>query len=168
MGLNVHDFIGREPSGGSFNSLTLNEQGLPHNPLINAGAIMACTFLKSGKHASDRLNALLSLWKKVVGNDNLGFDNCVCLSEKRKGYRNQCLSLMMHETGVYENGKDMNKVRDFKNADAADALDLYGTCLAPSELSLRILLHCCSALRNIILITLIISISQLGTFMHAV
>ena len=31
---NVHNYVGKEPSGRNFNELCLNEDGLPHNPGI--------------------------------------------------------------------------------------------------------------------------------------
>ncbi|XP_052237683.1 uncharacterized protein LOC127848996 [Dreissena polymorpha] len=52
----VHEFVGQEPSGVTFNSLSLDYRNKPHNPMINAGAIAICSLLKQGVNLADRFD----------------------------------------------------------------------------------------------------------------
>jgi glutaminase len=41
----LHKYVGEEPSGLPFNEPVFDKLGRPHNPMVNAGAIMVCTLL---------------------------------------------------------------------------------------------------------------------------
>ena len=58
----VHTHVGLEPSGVSFNAVSLNPKGLPHNPLINSGAIMVCSLIKPEYEESDRFSYVTKFW----------------------------------------------------------------------------------------------------------
>ena len=71
----VHNFVGKEPSGRNFNELCLNHEGLPHNPLINSGAIMTTSLLFPELSQSERFEKVFSYWKDLVCNCYLSFNN---------------------------------------------------------------------------------------------
>jgi len=109
----VHKYVGAEPSGKTFNELTLNSKGLPHNPMINAGAIMCGALIKSGCDSADRFDYVISKWREFAGNMKIGFDNAVYLSERQTADRNFALGYFMREKGAFPPDVDLLDVLDF-------------------------------------------------------
>ena len=109
----VHNHIGREPSGRGFNELTLNKDGLPHNPMINAGAIMSCSLIRPDLNISDRFDYVLDIWKRLAGGSHVGFNNSIYLSEKQTADRNFALAYFMRESNSFPENTNMLEVLDF-------------------------------------------------------
>ena len=99
----VHEHVGYEPSGRAFNEFVLNRDGLPHNPLINAGAIMVSSLIKPDCEPAERFESIQKFFQKMGGRGSgCGFDNSVYLSEKRHADRNISLAYYMRENGAFE------------------------------------------------------------------
>lgn len=110
----VHQHIGKEPSGHGFNVLKLNPQNLPHNPLINAGAIMACALLKPEFDSADRIDYVMDVWKALSGGTaSPRFNNAVYLSEKNTADRNFALGHFMREKKAFPEGINLYEVLEF-------------------------------------------------------
>jgi len=102
LGINeVHQHVGREPSGKAFNAFTLTETGLPYNPMINSGAIAVCNLIGQNATAADRFELLQTNFNDIVrgppslGLDRVGFDNAVYMSERDTGFNNYALAHFM-------------------------------------------------------------------------
>jgi glutaminase len=108
----VHRHVGREPSGRGFNELTLNKEGLPHNPLINSGAIMTCSLLRAQATPADRFDHVLGTWARLTGGP-VGFNNPVYLSERQTADRNFALGYFMREKQAFPPGTDLLGVLEF-------------------------------------------------------
>ena len=125
----VHNFIGKEPSGRNFNELCLNEDGLPHNPLINSGAIMATSLIKKEYDQATRFDYAFDYWKRLISNNFYSFNNSVYLSEKDTADRNYCLGYMMQEQKTFECGKNKSISetinRKWDGNDLVKNLELY-------------------------------------------
>lgn len=99
----VHDHVGFEPSGVKFNAFVMNNEGLPHNPLINSGAIMTASLIEPRKEPSHRFRTIQQFICKLsgMGDSAVGFDNTVFLSEKVHADRNISLAYYMRENKAF-------------------------------------------------------------------
>ena len=109
----VHEYVGREPSGEEFNALKLNKNHKPHNPLINSGAIMMCSMIGKDKDSSERFDNTINTWQRLCGNQKVGFNNSVCLSEKSHADRNRALAYFMNENKGFPEGTNLLDILDF-------------------------------------------------------
>ncbi|MEO1258872.1 MAG: glutaminase A [Bacteroidota bacterium] len=109
----VHQHVGKEPSGQRFNELTLNEDGLPHNPLINAGAIMCSSLIGMDQHVSERYENYQRSWIQLNGGAIPTFSNTVYLSEKSTADRNFALAYFMREKNAFPPNINLHESLDF-------------------------------------------------------
>ncbi|MDJ0945736.1 MAG: glutaminase A [Kiloniellales bacterium] len=129
----VHAYIGHEPSGACFNELTLDKQNRPHNPMINAGAIMSSALISlrekrrlAGQGGLDargwagaRFDAVMACWQALCGGEKPRFSTPVYLSERQTADRNFALAYFMREKDAFP-----------EDAELQDVLDFYFQCCA--------------------------------------
>ena len=108
----VHRCVGTEPSGQRFNEMVLKDapepkqpsRRIPHNPMINAGAMMMCSMLSPKLTREERLEKVLDTWRALTagaGPDPVGYDDATYQSESATADRNWCLAYMMKESGAF-------------------------------------------------------------------
>lgn len=103
--------IGVEPSGEGFNKISVDQvTNVPKNPMINAGAIVACSLIP-GKTVADRFALIRGFFSACAGR-NLDFDDAVYASERASGSRNRGIAYLLESFGAL-------------GSDPDDALDLY-------------------------------------------
>ena len=97
----VHSHVGYEPTGVSFNKNVLNKNGLPHNPMVNAGAMMITYLLHENELPSDRFNKVKTMFESISGGTKVRFNTPVFLSEKEHADNNYALAYSMRGAGSY-------------------------------------------------------------------
>lgn len=112
IGDKVLERVDVEPSGDPFNSLTQleYENGIPRNPLINAGALVVCDILLT--ELENPKEDFLAFVRKIAQNQNINYSSVVARSEEKSGFRNAALVNYMKSFGNIHNKVD-------------DVLDLY-------------------------------------------
>lgn len=115
----THNHVGFEPSGVAFNAFVMNREGLPHNPLINSGAMMTCALIAANREPSARFDMLQKFICRLsgFGGHAIGYDNSVYLSEKVHADRNISLAYYMRENKAFPGEPTQSELMDH--------LDLY-------------------------------------------
>uniref|UniRef100_A0AAR2LZR4 glutaminase n=1 Tax=Pygocentrus nattereri TaxID=42514 RepID=A0AAR2LZR4_PYGNA len=96
----VHRFIGKEPSGLRFNKLFLNDEDKPHNPMVNAGAIVCTSLIKVSIRLVSVFIYVMNFLKNMAGNEYVGFSNATFQSERESGDRNFAIGYYLKEKKV--------------------------------------------------------------------
>lgn len=100
-----------EPSGDPFNHLSLLEleNGIPRNPLINAGAIVVADVLVS--KLKNPKEEFLQYVRNVANDSSIRYDEDVAKSEKQTGFKNYAAAYLIKSYGNLEN--EVEDVLDF-------------------------------------------------------
>lgn len=113
----VHSYVGQEPSGRNFNELILDHNKKPHNPMINAGAILVCALLKTlvrpEMTLAEKFDFTMNYFERLAGHEDLGFNNAVFLSEREAADRNYALGFYMREHKCYPEKTSFRESMDF-------------------------------------------------------
>ncbi|XP_056098441.1 glutaminase 2b isoform X2 [Rhinichthys klamathensis goyatoka] len=109
----VHHYVGKEPSGFKFNKLSLDEDDKPHNPMVNAGAIVISSLIKPGVNKAEKFDYVMEFVKKMTGREYVGFSNATFQSEKETGDRNYAIGYYLKEKKCFPDGADMIDALDF-------------------------------------------------------
>jgi len=131
----VHKQVGREPSGRSFNELALNPKGLPHNPMVNAGAIMTSSLIRPEADIADRFDLVAATWARLAGGGRVGFNNAVYLSERQTADRNFALGYSMRESGAFGPGTDLTQTLEFYFQGCSIEVDAQMLAVAAASLA---------------------------------
>ena len=133
----VHKHVGNEPSGRAFNNRDLMERyrtnktnkqqeriEIPYNPMINAGAIMTASLIKSKASFKDRFNHIGKLYARLIGKEhhaNKGlprFNKEMARQENFTGYNNLALGYLLMATGMLPHSQ--NEIPKETNKDPDD------------------------------------------------
>lgn len=113
----VHKYVGQEPSGRRFNKLVLDQNNQPHNPMVNAGAIVICSLLLKLIHPemslAEKFELAQKFYRGMTGGEYLGFSASTFLSEKDSADRNFAIGYYLKGYNCFPPGSNLQEVLDY-------------------------------------------------------
>jgi glutaminase len=100
----VESAIGVEPSGDPFNSIRLNAENHPFNPMVNSGAIAVSGLIREAK-GDGAFEYIRESLGKFAGRD-LDVDEKVFASESATGDRNRAIAYLLRNSAVIKDDVD--------------------------------------------------------------
>jgi glutaminase len=96
----VLEHVGVEPSGDAFNSIVFDERNnRPHNPMVNAGALVTTDLVK-GKDPAEKFERILESLHSYAGNESLAVNEDIYRAEMRTADRNRATAYLMRSNGM--------------------------------------------------------------------
>ncbi|HEY3925365.1 MAG TPA: glutaminase A [Acidothermaceae bacterium] len=96
--------VGVEPTGNAFNTISVDAQGRPFNPMVNAGAIVT-TSLVAGDNPSEQFDRVHQGLSAFAGRQ-LAVDERVFESERGTGDRNRAIGFLLRSVGALQQEVD--------------------------------------------------------------
>jgi glutaminase len=90
--------IGAEPTGNAFNTISVDAQGRPFNPMVNAGAILTTSMVADDSTEAGFASVLDGL--SAFAGRQLSVDEQVYASERETGDRNRAIAYLLASVGA--------------------------------------------------------------------
>ena len=110
----VHQYVGKESTNsGQTDAIHLDKNGLPHNALIQAGAISITSLLLNIEpHIPSCFEDSIKMYNKMAGGNFLKINNTVYLAEKSCSDRKFSISYFLKEHQVFPKGSNLKNIID--------------------------------------------------------
>jgi len=131
----MQEHIGIEPSGLAFNEVSLNADDLPHNPMVNAGAIAATSLIGRGLEPADAFRSFMDKLSDLAGGERPGFSQTTYLSEIETAFRNNALLYYMEQHGVFPHDCNPDDVLDMYIQACAVEVDTHRASIMAATLA---------------------------------
>lgn len=133
----VHKHVGSEPGDESFETgQVLNEDGLPHNPMLTSGAIMTSSLIQPEKDVEERLEHVKQVWQNMTGEKEVTYKEESYEIEIKNSDKHFAQAHLMRQRGAFPEGVDLE-----------DVVKFYLKCNA-LELNIDHLAHAAASLAN--------------------